>query len=255
MGRRYWIALLLGISVLSAQAAVAQEHDIPKLDLSKTHFDAETIELCHKYISKPLYMALSSSNIEPRLLPAFITAIDYPSNSQVPKFKLIYATDGSLFGGIAIIRRTDDGEWEYVANCKDAPPGHRVKLRLKDLTGDGVEEVIATARGGRPPNEAMMALQFNENDELRPIIDRPKSPYDPRGPIGVAVSVIDSLGRDGCPAVEVWKDDSVHFASRYIRVRQQYDKATGWFHPESIDTLNELPYWCDGRRRGYEPQN
>ena len=108
--------------------------------------------------------------------------------------------------------------------------------------------MIASGRGGDPSYEGMIAFEFNEDGVARSLVSNSHSPFDPRAPIGIAFAVIDSLGRNGRPAIEVWQDDSVHTGRDFIRTRLQYMDSSRIFLPGSVDTLKELPRWCRSRR-------
>ncbi|GAB4324765.1 MAG: hypothetical protein Kow0074_18030 [Candidatus Zixiibacteriota bacterium] len=251
--RRFFILILAGVGMLT-QPVWAQKHPDYEIDFSKSRFDSTTIALCNRFISTPLQIAIASAKMDPRLVPAFVDAEDYPSDTSQPYLKFIYASDGQFFSELLTLRRLDNGDYEFVDRTQSTPPGHRVRLRCRDVTGDGKQELISTSRGGQPSRESMMVFEIDSLDLPQPISFRPQGPYDINGLHGVAVAIFDSLGRNGAAAIEVWMDDSLHFAAQYTRVRHQYDPTTKKFVVGTVDTLPQLPPWCDGRRAMYIPQ-
>lgn len=252
--RQLLILIVAGVGLL-AQPVRAQKHPDYEIDLSKSRFDSTTIALCNQYISTPLQIAIASAKMDPRIVPAFVDAEDYPSDTTQPYLKFIYASDGEFFSELTTLRRLDNGDYKFLDRTQATPPGHKVRLRTRDVTGDGKQELIATSRGGQPVRESMMIFRIDSLDLPQPISSRPQGPYDPNGLHGVAVAVFDSLGHRGAAGIEVWQDDSLHFAAQYTRVRHQFDQSQNRFVIETVDTLPQLPHWCDGRRAMYIPQD
>ncbi|MBD3299170.1 MAG: hypothetical protein GF341_10980 [candidate division Zixibacteria bacterium] len=249
------IMLILAVACLATQPLVAQEQFDHKIDFSKSRLDSTTRALCNEHISGPLRYSIVSADMDPRLVPAFVDAEDYPPGDTVPYLKFILASDGTMFAELITLRHLEDGEYELIDRITDVPPGHRVKMKFRDLTGDEKPDIVVTSRGGQPLLETMMVFELDETDRVQPMSRRSEWKYDINGLQGVAVAVIDSLGRNDRPAIEVWQDDSLRFAASYTRVRHQFNEEERRFIPTSVDTLPELPYWCDGRRAMYIPQD
>ncbi len=255
MALRTIITLILAVACVATQPLAAQAQSDHKIDFSKSRFDSTTQALCNKHISGPLKYSIVSSEMDPRLVPAFVDAEDYPPGDMVPTLKFIVASDGTMFAELITLRRLENGEYELIDRITDVPPGHRVKVRIRELTGDGKPDIVITSRGGQPLLETMMVFELDETNRVQPMSQRSDWKYDINGLQGVAVAVIDSLGRNDRPAIEVWQDDSLRFATSYTRIRHQFDEEERRFVPTSVDTLPELPYWCDGRRAMYIPHD
>jgi len=227
----------------------AQEVEEPKLDYSYCRFDSTTIALMDEYIPRPIRQSLAKGGMHPRFLPVFMAAMDV--NFDQPDgqdYKILFANNGEKFGSLVVLKRGDDGTYTSTWTTQNVPPAPRVRLRAKDLNGDGRPDVLASARGGDPNYEAMIAFQINEDGMGQFLVSPSHSPFDPKATFGIGFSVIDSLGRNGRPAIEVWQDDSTHAGADFIRSRLQYVDSARMFLPESVDTLNELPFWCRSRR-------
>jgi hypothetical protein len=222
----------------------------PKLDYSYCRFDSTTIALIEQNIPRGILNMLASEGMNPRFVPLYITAmdVDFDEPTGPPAYKILYANDGEVFATLVVLKRGDDGIYAQKWTYNSVPPAPRVKLRAKDLTGDGRLDVIASARGGDPVYEAMTALEFDNEGRGRLLIADSRSAFDPRATFGIGLAAIDSLGRDGRPAIEVWHDDSTNAGANFIRVRLQYSDTARIFLPEMIDTLKELPFWCSKRR-------
>jgi hypothetical protein len=156
-----------------------------------------------EYIPGPIRNALAKGGMHPRMLPIYMTATDvnFSDPDGAPTHKILYANNGQVYASLVVLRRDDDGTYTVTWTTQMVPPAPRVKLRTKDLNGDGRLDVIASARGGEPNYEAMIAFEFNEDGMGRSLVSNSRSAYDPRATFGIALAMIDSLGRDGRPAV------------------------------------------------------
>lgn len=247
------LSLILILPVLAAGQEAdpdAKKFEEPKLDYSYCRFDPTTIALMEQYIPRPIRQSLAKAAMHPRFLPVFMTALDvnFDDPKGPPDHKILYASNGEIYASFVVLRRGGDGNYTVRWTTQLVPPAPRVKLRAKDLNGDGKLDIIASARGGEPSYEGMIAFEFNEDGIGRSLVSASHSPFDPNAPIGIAFAVIDSLGHGGRPAIEVWQDDSVHTGADFIRTRLQFVDSARIFLPESVDTLKKLPYWCRSRR-------
>jgi hypothetical protein len=112
---------------------------------------------------------------------------------------------------------------------------------------------VATGYGGEPVCQALIAWSFKD-DIIRSLVGVIAYEQKPEFTFGIGTAVNDTLGRNGCPGIEVWQDDSTNFGYSFVRVIHQYADSTGYFLPESIDTFTTLPFWCDSRRIGGKGQ-
>ncbi len=222
----------------------------PKLDYSYCRFDSTTVALMDEHIFRPVRSKLAKSGMDPRFLPLYMTAMDvnFDNPEGEPTHKILYANDGQIYTSFVVLKRGEDGTFTTTWTTQQVPPAPHVKLRARDLNGDGRLDIIASARGGDPNYEAMNIFAFNDRGLGGELVSDSRSPYDPRATFGIACAVIDSLGHNGRPAIEVWHDDSTHAGADFIRVRLQYADSAHIFLPESVDTLKELPFWCSKRR-------
>jgi len=243
-------ALLLSGSAL-AQAAPPDSElvSIPKLDYSYCRFDSVTVRLMEQHIPRPILATLAKSGMHPRLLPVFMTAMDvnFENPDAAPDYKVLYANNGTTYATLVVLKRGDNGAYEETWSTQAVPPAPRVRLRAVDLNADGRPDILASARGGEPNYEALVALEFNEEGLGRPLVSPSRSAFAPEATFGIGFAVLDSLGRNGRPAIEVWHDDSTSTAD-FVRVRLQYSDSARIFLPESVDSLKELPFWCRSRR-------
>ena len=239
-------SLLLPVAVLG-QTAVEE----PKLDYSYCRFDSTTIALMNQYVPAPILTGLVSDGMHPRFLPLYMTAedVNFDDPKGEPTHKILYANNGRVYAFLVVLKRGADGTYTATWTTQHVPAAPHAKLRLKDLNGDGRLDVIATARGGEPLYEAMIAFEFNKEDDMgRSLVSNASGPHDLRATFGIGMAVIDSLGRAGRPAIEVWQDDSLRVGQKFVRIVQQYSDSARIFIPETIDTLSELPFWCRARR-------
>ena len=248
------------VALLVATVALGQEEiEQPKLDYSYCRFDSTTIALMDEYIPRPIRHALTADGMHPRFVPLYVTAKDFSfeSTGGLPTHKVLYANNGRTFSSLVVLKRQDDGTYTPTWTTQQVPPAPHVKLHAKDLNGDGRFDIIATSWGGEPIYQAMIAFEFNEEGQGRSLVSNERGPYEPRAAFGIGVAAIDTLGRDGRPALEIWQDDSTNVGKKFVRIVQQYSDSAGIFIPESIDTLAELPFWCRSRRiegRGQEQE-
>lgn len=247
------VGILLFLSALALGQETKPETraaEPPKLDYSFCRFDSTTIALMQEYTPRPILHDLSSGGMQAHFLPMFMTAIDvnfgHPDSTSA--YKVLYSNNGQTFASLVVLKRGKDGTYTPTWTTQSVAPAPRVKLRALDLNGDGQLDVIASAHGGEPRYEAMNAFEFNDQGLGRPLVRDSRSPYDPKATFGIAYAVIDSLGRNGRPAIEVWHDDSTHAGSGFVRARLQYSDSARVFLPETVDTLKELPSWCSNRR-------
>jgi len=238
--------------ILALATTASAQIPIPKrrLDYSRCRFDSTTIALFERHLPKSIYASLVSYNLDPRLLHLYLTAID--ANFEDPKgpatHKILYGVDGQHLGALIILEKDSTGTYKTVWLSQDVPPAGKLRLRLRDLNGDGRLDIVATSRGGDPVLQALAAFEF-KNGHGRIMTRRGRGPYDTQGAFGIAEAVIDSLGRQGRPAIEVWQDDSSSHRTRFIHILQQYSDSTGFFETETVDTVRQLPSWGKGRRR------
>lgn len=221
------------------------------LDLSYCRFDSTETALCEEFLPPPIHIALTQSGMHPRLVPLFITIEDavfeYPDKTV--SGKILYSTDGQNFATLYLLGKPSDGPYEILWETQQVPPAGHVKVRMKDLTGDGRPEIIATARGGVPLYEAMAAFDF-DGRVGHLISNRGKGFHDHSGLLGIGIGVIDSLAVSGRPAIEVWQDEPASSPHKFVRIRHHYSDSARLIVPLRIDTLPELPRWCKARRQG-----
>jgi hypothetical protein len=236
--------------ILSVCAFGQESAEEPKLDYSYCRFDSTTAALMDQYIPGPIRSGLTSGGMHPRFLPVYMAAedVNFDDPKGLPTHKILYANNGRVYAHLVVLRRGDDGTYTPTWTTQQVPPAPRVRLRVKDLNGDGRLDVIASARGGEPAYEAMIAFEFNQDGIGRSMVSNVRAPHDPRATFGIGLAIIDSLGRDGRPAIEIWQDDSTHAGQDFVRIVQQYSDSARIFLPELIDTVPELPFWCSVRR-------
>jgi hypothetical protein len=241
------ICVLLILSALAFGQGTITE---PKLDYSYCRFDSTTIALMDQYIPRPIRSVLASGGMHPRFLPIYLTAEDVNLDDPkgLPTHKILYANDGRVYANLVVLKRGGDGTYTPTWTTQQVPPAPHVKLRVKDLNSDGRPDVIATARGGEPLYEAMVAFEFNQDGIGRSLVSEARGPHDPRALFGIGLAVIDSIGRNGRPAIEVWQDDSTKAGRDFVRIVQHYSDSARIFLPELVDTVPDLPSWCIGRR-------
>jgi hypothetical protein len=244
-------AISIGVLLILSALAFGQEAiEKPKLDYSYCRFDSTTAALMDQYIPLPIRQGLASGSMHPRFLPVYMTAedVNFDDPKGLPTHKILYANNGRVYASLVVLKRGDDGTYTPTWSTQQVPPAPRVRLRIKDLNGDGRLDVIASARGGEPAYEAMIAFELNPDGIGRSMVSKFRTPHDPRATIGIGLAIIDSLGRNGKPAIEIWQDDSTHAGQDFVRIVQHYSDSARIFLPELIDTVPELPFWCSVRR-------
>jgi hypothetical protein len=225
--------------------------DRPTLDFTFCRFDSTTIAVINEDFPKPILDTLIESGLDPRLLPLFITAkdVNFKDPNGIPTHKVVYASDGNTVGAVMIYKRLEDGTYKIAKGIFTAPPAPHVNLRFKDLNNDGNLEVVATGYGGEPVCQALAAIEFKDNI-IRTIIGKVAYEQKPEYTFGIGTAVNDTLGQNGCPAIEVWQDDTTNTGYSFVRVIHQWSDSTHQFIPTTIDTFAKLPFWCDSRRVG-----
>lgn len=233
----------LNVPLVAPQTAQA------KLDYSYCRFDSTEKAICEAFLPSPVYLALANATMHPRLVPAFLTMEDarlvYADDTL--SGKIMYGSEGRGLAYLGVFRKDETGVYVPVWDTQEVPPAGNVKVQLRDLTGDGRPEIVATARGGTPVREAMAAFDF-DGKVGHPVLPRSKALDDTNGMLGIGIGIIDSLGPQGFPLIEVWQDDPAGASGRFLRIRHKYSADTKMYSPATIDTLTGLPRWCAARR-------
>lgn len=249
LSNRHLAVVLLIVAGVATAAAQPKEPQTERrrIDYKYCRFDSTTEALCDQYIPKRTYTVLTTEGFDPRAVPLFLTAKDYSPAAGEGLYKLIYASDGTT-ASLILLKHKDDGGYDLLQRSLEVGNLPRAHLHFADVNGDGRQDVVASCTGGEPLLEYWTVFEL-DGERLHALTRRPSGPHDVTATFGVGLAVVDSLGREGRPAIEVWQDDSTNFGQRFVHIVHQYSDSTRSFEPTIIDTTSELPFWCERRRR------